>query len=274
MRNDKWEESEIIFLKNNYKEMTNKQLSKKLDRTKTAVDLKLNRLGLKKSRYVYNKDFFEIINTEEKAYWLGFIYADGCIAYNKKLNNGELVLKLQWGDYKHLQKFNKSINGNIEVKKVVEELNGKNYLQCHLRVYSYKMVLDLIKHGVYINKTKILHFPKDIDNNLMNHFIRGYFDGDGCVSKDSAKKKTIGANFTSGSLSFLEDLRSFLYLYNINSYIYQERKNTYRLYIKGLKNYNTFFNYLYKNSTIYLERKLKKKNDIYQEYDIAQRLLL
>lgn len=99
----KWSEEEIRFLKNNYKEMTYQELADKLHRTKSAVDLKINRLGLKKSKYTYNSNYFNVIDTPEKAYWLGFIAADGCVSINSKTNSGELTIKLQISDNDHLK---------------------------------------------------------------------------------------------------------------------------------------------------------------------------
>jgi len=275
MRNGKWEEYELNFVKDNYRNMTYKEIAEKLDRTKTAVDLKVNRLGLVKSKYTYDKDFFKEIDTEHKAYWLGFIYADGCVSFDPVSKSAELCIKLQGRDDGHLKKFNKSINGNVEVQNFrrVCNLNDKEYDGCDIRFYSNELVLDLIKLGVIPNKTLEIIFPQ-IKEDLISHFIRGYFDGDGCVTLDK-KRKLAKADFTSGSLEFLIGLREELYKNDICSYYCQEKnKNTYRLYIRGMKNYDKFFNYIYRESTICLDRKLTRKNSLYQEYDIARRLLL
>ena len=272
----KWEEHELKFLKDNYELMIHQEIADELGRTKVAVDVKLKKMRLiRDSKYKYNQNFFKEINTEEKAYWLGFIYADGCVVYNEKTRNYELCIKLQKGDYKHLKKFNKAIEGNLEVTTFTREMNfnHKEYDGCEIRFYSKQLATDLISHGVIPNKTLVMELPF-IKEGLIHHFIRGYFDGDGCISKDSKKRRTFQVNFTSGSLKFLELLRKELYKNNVNSYFYQENNNTYRLYIKGLNNCNKFLEYIYKDATIYLERKFIKKNNIYQEYDVAQRLLL
>lgn len=275
MRNSKWLEEEIKFLKDNYKTMTYQEIADKLDRTKAAIDLKINKLGLKKSKYNYNHSFFNKIDTQVKAYWLGFIYADGCVNHDTRTDSFELSIKLQGKDYTHLKKFNKDLKGNIPVTLFTKILNYKNedreYKQCQIRLYSKEMVLDLFNCGVVKNKSKIIRFPK-LKENLIPHFIRGYFDGDGCVCLNK-KRKLPDVNFTSGSLDFLLWLRAELYKNNINSYYYQEKSNTYRLYVRGMKNCDNFFNYIYKDATIYLDRKLNKKNNIYNEFNVAQRLL-
>lgn len=273
-KNTEWSDEEIECLKNNYQTKTNEELSKILGRTKTAIDLKINRLGLKKSPYYYNHDFFENIDTEEKAYWLGFFYADGCVSVNERTNSGECCIKLYKGDYKHLQKFNKSLNGNIPVlfDTRICSFNNKPQESCSIRCYSIKMANDLISHGCIPNKTFYITVP-NIDKSLINHFIRGFFDGDGCICTASKKRKTLGINFCSASEAFLSELREHLYTVGINSYIVDEKGSTYRLYIKGIKNVDNMWNYMFDNATIYLDRKYIKKENLYKEYQIAQRLL-
>ncbi len=272
---NEWSSEEINFLINNYQTKTNKELSELLQgRTKTAIDLKLNKLGLNKSPYTYNHDFFENIDTEEKAYWLGFFYADGCVSLQEN-NSAEACIKLYKGDYRHLQKFNKSLNGNIDVKfdTRICSFNNKPQESCIIRCYSIKMVNDLISHGCVPNKTFFIKVPQ-INESLMNHFIRGFFDGDGCICTDNNKRKTIAINFCSASEDFLIGLREILYKQNIFSYIVDEKnKSTFRLYIKGMKNSDNMWNYMFDNATIYLDRKLIKKEKLYEEYQIAQRLL-
>lgn len=269
----KWTEKEIEFLKENHQNKTYSELAELLCKTRSAVQLKSNRLGLSKSKYTYNQDFFDEIDTEEKAYWLGFIYADGYVIYNEKNRNYELGMELQIGDIEHLKKFNKSLNGNIEVKdrNKICNLNGKEYKMCQIRIYSKKIVSDLEKYGVVQNKSKKICNIPNIPKNLIHHFIRGYFDGDGCVCLDS-KHKHPKADFTSGSIEFLEELKKYFMNNNINCYTFQEKNGTYRLFIRGLNNFENFFNLIYKNQTICLERKLKKKISIYNEYKVARRL--
>lgn len=274
--NGAWTDEEIEYLKSNYQTKTYKELSKELhNRTKAAIDLKINKLGLHKSKYNYDHDFFEVIDSEEKAYWLGFFYADGCVSINKETNSGECCIKLYKGDYRHLQKFNKSLNGNIPVlfETSICTFNNKPQESCYIRCYSIKMANDLISHGCIPNKTFYISIP-NIDKSLMNHFIRGFFDGDGCICTDSKQRKTLGINFCSASQEFLIGIRQLLYEKNINSYIVDEKnRSTFRLYVKGVQNVDNMWNYMFDNATIYLDRKYVKKQKLYEEYKIAQRLL-
>lgn len=271
----RWTDEEIKYLIENYQNFSQKELGEKLGRTKNAVQVKIGKLGLSMntSKYTYDKNFFEVINTEEKAYWLGFIYADGYVVYNPNTRNYELGIELQLGDKNHLKKFNKSLKGNVEVSERTKKcnLNGKMYTQCLIRFYNKKMVEDLIKLGVVPNKSKTLQTIPSIDEKLVRHFIRGYFDGDGCITFDNQHNHP-KADFTSGSIEFLNDIRAWMYKCGVGSYTYQEREDTYRLFIRGLNNFDKFFNLLYSDSTIYLDRKFKRKISIYEEHNVAQRL--
>ena len=264
-----WKEEEIKYLIDNYKIKTNREISEVLGRTKTAIDVKANKLGLKSSKYYYNEKYFEKINTEEKAYWLGFIYADGYVVHSG-IYGKEFGIELQAKDINHLKKFNKSVNGNLKINKFKKKcnLNNKTYDMCSIRIYRKNFVESLEKWGVIENKTFDIKFP-NINEELIRHFIRGYFDGDGCVTKN---KEYIKYDFTSGNISFLEELRCILYKNNIKSYIYKEKENTYRLCIGGMLNCDIFYNYLYKDSNIYLDRKFNKKNSIYDELNIDIRI--
>lgn len=270
-----WNENEINFIKENYKTMTNKDIAEKIGRTKTAVDLKINKLGLKKSKYIYNHDYFNEIDSEEKAYWLGFICADGYISMSGDYVK-ELGIELQMKDKEHLKKFNKAIGGNIDIKESVSicNLNNKEYKQCSIRLYSKKIVEALIKLGITTNKSYDLKLPK-LKDNLMRHFIRGYFDGDGCICESKRKKhiSTIKCDFTCGCKSYIEQLRELLYSKNINSYIFKEKDKPYRLIIGGLTNCDRFLNYIYNDFNVSLERKYNKTLQLYKDLNIKERIL-
>ena len=264
-----WNKEEIEYLTKNYKIKTNNEIAKYLNRTKTAVDLKASKLGLKSSKYYYNEDYFEHIDTEEKAYWLGFISADGWVSYGEKYGN-EFGIELQIQDKNHLKKFNKSINGNLEIKELEKKcnLNGKIYKSCVIRIYKKRFIENLSKFGINPEKTFKLKFP-DIEKPLIRHFIRGFFDGDGCICRSKNEAKS---DFTSANLILLEELRYIFNQNNIKSYICQERNNIYRLRIGGLLNSDKFYHYLYDNASIYLDRKYNKKEYLYKELDIENRI--
>ena len=267
----RWTNDELEYLKANYQDKTYKEIGEHLGRKEQAIRSKMHYLGLKKSIYHCDYDYFKTIDTEEKAYWLGFIYADGNV--NKAENT--LTINLQERDSGHLSKFNKCIEGNFQVKVFDEKHGDKTYKMSRILIYSTKMVHDLISHGVFPNKTNKITFP-NLSNYLNRHFIRGYFDGDGsiCERKHKKRQSDLACAFTCGNIVFLESLREILFQNNIKSYLVKDKRGEkYSLSLAGLQNPDTFLHYIYDNATIYLDRKSLKKENLYEYLNVEQRLL-
>lgn len=271
MTHKTWSQEEKEFLKNNYLNMSNKELAEKLGRTNSAIQLKISRWGLvRPEKYTYNRGYFDEIDTEEKAYWLGFIYADGCVTKTKV--NAELSIELNIKDFNHLKKFNKSIGGNVEVgtRDRFDERTKNTYNMCFIRVYSIEFVDGLLKHGVFPNKHNDIKFP-ELRKDLVNHFIRGYFDGDGCISVE-VRKKIIRCDFSSKAKDFLDSIRDILYNEKIHTYYTLEKSGVNRLCISGMIETDLFLKYIYKDATIYLDRKYSKWKDNHDLLDLDNRL--
>lgn len=270
--NIRWKEEEIAFLRGNYLSMTKKQIAEKLNRTPQAVQLKANKIGLKKpEKYIYNKQFFKNIDTEEKAYWLGFFFSDGYV--QKTDTNGEAAIMLGVRDKEHLKKFNKSIEGNVQVTTSIRGSgfsDSKKYEMAVIRLYSSELVNDLIALGCVPNKSKIIKFPK-IEKRFIWSFVRGFFDGDGSITLNKKRNVPV-CNFTSASIEFLGELRKFLYQEKINSYYTQEKRGCYRLWINGMENATLFLDKMYENSCIYLDRKYSRYIQYMQSYNIRERI--
>jgi len=190
-----------------------------------------------------NENFFDKINNEKKAYWLGFITADGAITGNKTLR-----IELSSKDHTHIEKFKKDIESEHNVN--VYTKNNKKY--SYIAITNKKIKHDLAKYGVVGNKTHKTFFP-NISNKLKHHFIRGYFDGDGWISK------YIGV---AGSELIIKEITKIfkdeLDIKNIKSYIIGKNKLTYQIQIYSKENKNKVLNYIYKNATVFLERKYVK----------------
>lgn len=195
-------------------------------------------------KYEFNENFFKKIDTEQKAYWLGFIYADGYINDVTK----EFRLHISKKDIKHLEDFKKQINSEHPIHKC--QLNTISFNIC-----SKKMALDLNKLGVVQSKTFILEYPK-IPKKFNNHFIRGLFDGDGCIytRKDGIKTWSI---YTASEI-FKNQIIEIIKLetgIKISSY---KQGNGYTIRIFRKNDIPLIGEYMYKNSTIFLERKKEK----------------
>jgi hypothetical protein len=160
----------------------------------------------KKSVYKkkYNQQFFDEYSPES-AYWAGFILADGNVTRNSSL----LQIGLSKVDESHLLKFCQAIGLESELIPdgdcVRMSVSGKHMCQS---------LAD--NFGVYPRKSNVCVFPEQIPNHLWSHFIRGVFDGDGCVTfgkytnKQSEQKRTLVINFT-GSIELLDFLKNHFY---------------------------------------------------------------
>lgn len=254
-----WTEEEIDFLKNNYINMSREELANALNRTKPSIQNKMKRLKLKKeSKYIYDKDYFKDINTEEKAYWLGFISADGYVNYSIQNRNYELGIELCVKDKDHLKKFNKSIGGNIQVGERTRFSFGKYINNCFIRIYDKELVEDLSKYYVVNSKSTTIKIPK-LKDEFMIPYIRGYFDGNGCIKLDKSKRY-FSFDFCSASIEILNQIKEYLYnKFELKSHIYKETVElnvpVYRLYFRGKFNAPQFGNTIYGGATIYLDRK-------------------
>lgn len=203
-------------------------------------------------KYMFDESYFENINTEHKAYWLGFLYADG---YISEIRN-KIELTLKESDENHIIKFMNDINynGNIIHKNI---LIGQKYFNAsRIDLFSQTMTKSLIKAGCVQNKSLILKFPNNniIPNKLQHHFMRGYFDGDGSITT-SRQGRDLRFSVL-GTYDFLKQYDSILTLNGANSKIpKKEKSKAYHLQYGGNVQVRKIFNFLYDNASIYLERK-------------------
>ncbi len=125
-----------------------------------------------------NPGYFDQIDTPDKAYWLGFIGADGCVTGNKYLR---LQIKLARKDRQHLVLLHKALKARRPIRDHEEVSLGKLRQYSTLAVYSPRLAEALLRHGITRRKTRTLQ-PWDGPANLMPHYWRGMVDGDGSVT--------------------------------------------------------------------------------------------
>ena len=211
----------------------------------------------KKAQYTENENFFQNIDSEEKAYYLGFICADGSIN-NKK---HKLSITLNTKDINILYKFKSFLNTTAPVSQSIysDKRNGTIIHGTYIQIYSKKIFADLNILGVNENKSNKLRLPK-INENLIKHFLRGLFDGDGHISNQCSLISTYEC---------LDDIIIFLKKFNINVNKYREtinkEKNVYKIYFG--KDRIKLLNLLYNNSNVYLERKYNAYLNESKKYD-------
>lgn len=241
-------------------------LAKKYSISISAMCCLLKRRGIiPKNRpirkYSVNENYFDKIDSEEKAYFLGFLYADGYV-HEKR---GCVTISLRYNDKEILVKLNKLISSNRPLAKInYNKYKRGTKNQFRLNINSKKIAIKLKKIGCSQNKSFTLKFPnKEILNNFERAFIRGYFDGDGSFGRYKEKLN----NRTRASFSIMSTNKFNIKLktiveseLGINTYIYKRKKKKYSKYISSLKSsgdVNTikFLDWIYKDSSIALRRK-------------------
>src|SRR5579859_2720079 len=217
-----------------------------------------------KSKYIINDNFFDTIDTEEKAYILGFLYADG----NNYVNNNcyEVSINLVEEDKSILEEILRLLSPDNKLKKIsFKNKNWKN--QYRLCIKNKKISDQLTQLGCVPNKSLTLTFPEWLTNKeLQRHFIRGYFDGDGSIY--SKKPKITGQidygwqitstyNFCSSIKDILENnLNIHCSLKKISKC--SKNQITTTVSVGGNHQIKILMDWIYNNSIIYLPRKHNK----------------
>lgn len=236
--------------------MSIRQISEKFGFNRKYISklLKENSIKIRTSeqtskKYFVNENFFENIDSEEKAYWLGFIYADGFIESKRKYGNQKFGITLSSVDENHLVKLNDCLNSTYPILKYIGSGYNEKGEFSKLLITSQKLVDDLKSKGVLENKTKILKYPNFLRTDLEPHFIRGYLDGDGSIYYDKSLN-SFRVSFT-GTKDILNRINVFLKRENKIS----ENKSMYSLNYGGIQNVQEILDILYKDANIFLDRK-------------------
>jgi len=201
-----------------------------------------------------DQDYFEKIDSEEKAYILGFIYADGCL----RVKENRLAIGLSIKDIGILEKIKSLISPS---SKTFFDEKTKS---CKILLNGKKLRTSLEKLGVSENKSFTLKFPcyKIVPEYLFHHFIRGYFDGDGGVTLSFSKTgyPNINYNFV-GNEGFISNLESFL-KENVQGHRYfgskVNSKKCFEISCGSKAGFKSMYDYLYANASIFLKRKKEK----------------
>lgn len=217
----------------------------------------------RKIKYSVDNNFFSIIDTEEKAYILGFVYADGSVNERYK----QMVIGLKYDDKEILEKISKSMSSTFPIT-INYGSYSKNYpktKKCAINITSHQIFYDLCNIGCVPRKSDILIFPENIPDELIHHFMRGYFDGDGTVYDVKSEKNGIKM----GLISTKEFCDSFLDKLPYDGKAktrkeYRSKKNVWYFTIGGYNMVKKIYEFLYKDATIFLDRKKKVFDNFYK----------
>lgn len=216
-------------------------------------------------KYDVNEHYFDEIDTEAKAYFLGLLYADG---YNFE-PKGYINLGLIEGDRAILERFRKEL-GLERPLQFIRAGSPSHQNQYRLVINSLIMSKALAQKGCYQGKSLTLKFPEWLQKDLLPHFIRGYFDGDGCISSGYYGRNHDNFRVTAlltSSEKFCKSLQiMFDSILGIQGKCYPGQKSKpekiWSIYIKNKQQVQLFMDWIYKDSTIYLQRKWDKYQQI------------
>jgi hypothetical protein len=215
-----------------------------------------------------NKDFFNTIDTEEKAYWLGFIYADGYVLCNKINGQYRLGIELAKKDGNHLEKL-ANIFGK-EVKYRSRTGSFGSHEQVDLIVNNKSIYTSLSNLGITSSKTKSSgeNVLNNISKELIRHFIRGLFDGDGSIFDrgDNSFQFSIAA----GSEEFLQNIQLIMtdqLCLNKTKIAKNTTGEAYYIVYSGRRQLQKIFHWFYDDSILYLERKKLVFNQLVKDWN-------
>ena len=241
--------------------------------TKIAKEFHVNRTYLR--NYILDKgfeihnthnesdiysDIFEVIDTEEKAYWLGFLYADGSLYYNDGTKKNKYIIEvtLKKSDKDHLEKLKTFLNARNKISP------RKKTNAFRLMITNKKMYYDLIKQGCHPRKSLDMTFPSEeiVPHNLLRHFLRGYVDGDGYIGIDFISRKDGSIrvkgrmSITCGDANFIYDLIKAAQWPEMT--LQEDKRSSAKsMEWTGEKCFN-ILTFLYEDTHIYLDRKYEK----------------
>ena len=268
------ETKERINIKNDYlKGVSIKSLSRKYSRSGNFIyaTLRFYNIEIRKDlyrKYDFDQNIFSIIDSQEKAYWLGFLYADGYIDEER----GKIELSLKYDDKEHLAAFSRFIDSTPAIPITVRYsmCNGKKIKACRIIISSKKMTEDLSALGCIQAKSLQLNEIPELEDDLIRHFIRGYFDGDGFVTSkkntENGDLRTICFGFV-GNYPFLKDIEETLIENGVfeTSRKWRQEGNAWSFKRGGNRIGKRFYDYIYKDSSIHLARKFDLFNAVLRQ---------
>lgn len=251
-----------------------------ISRTLKKNGIKIRPLSEVNRKYSLDEHYFDTIDTEEKAYWLGFLYADGCNFEKRHC----VSLGLQEQDKDAIEKFCSCIGFNGPIKFI--NINSKNpkWSNAYRVYFNSQHLSDRLKElGCFERKSLTLDFPTEnqVPDYLIRHFVRGYFDGDGSfiVARNYTRiLKNVYKKFKISIISteqFCVKLQKLLVSKigidpTIGKRFKDKDTSTRYIEITNTKKTFLFLDWLYKDATIYLNRKYNKY--VFEKNDLEMRL--
>lgn len=262
-------DSQKEYICKNYKTKSSKDISNDLN-ISTSLVKKIwrenNYLGKDTRMYYMNFNYFEKIDSPDKSYFLGVIASDGCV-YNRKNHQGMLSFKFHIQEKDIIDNFLYWTNSNYKPAIYDNKID--------LQINSNKIVNDLKRYNI-VNRKTWMYEPYPLTNELMWHFLRGYFDGDGSIYyiKNSPEKLSNWYITYCGNEKTMIFFRNFLINNNINARLYKDNRpekytmDFYNLRIRENSSKKLFLGKLYFNSEkLRLNKKYTKALNFLNHYN-------
>jgi len=238
------------------------KLAAKYGVSRTSVSRYAAKYGLYEKKFTrtfknaIDEHYFEHIDNANKAYWLGFIMADGSIYHYKDSDKVQFEIKLQEGDRNHLQRFAKEIGfPEDKIHTKTEERKGTVVHSAILRSYNKEFCESLGKYGITDRKSGQESFPRAlIPKEFYKDFVRGFWDGDGNIEK---RRLYVG----SLSVEMVSQLSKYFASSDIMTYLEYDitqigQKIMYKLYISA-QAWAKFRDLIYYQGCLGLDRKIE-----------------
>lgn len=253
--NEQIEEILKLYSENKTQKFIAEQFNVSRTVIKRILEQHLSQEQIRKTTNKYKAEYriFSNIDSAEKAYWLGFLAADGCVYVREK--NASIIINIHEKDCEILEKFQKFMNSDVQIQHYIQTQGySNNTPMVKLTFNSVDMAQDLIKVGITPRKSLTLK-PPQIEEQFYLPFILGYFDGDGSIYQ--LKNNEYGINII-GTKEMLNWINNIL---NISKTLEQREvsdKNNYYIRCGGTKKPLDILTRLYNSCPIHLQRKYDK----------------
>jgi len=233
--------------------------SKTIVKAITQKGVKLRSRSEAHQTFDFDKHYFDQIDHPNKAYWLGFLWADG----HNDVKHNNLMFRLSKRDIDILELFKADLKSEHPIRIYSVDRKGKIFDYAHFTIKNQHLSATLLKLGMAQNKTYYPEWPP-IPDHLWSHFVRGFFDGDGCWYKNKKRSKTtfMGKVTAVGNRKLLDNISKIVECQTgIKFKIYPKNDNPEfgELWKGGRLQMVVFGNWLYKDSnpTNRMDRKYK-----------------
>lgn len=211
-------------------------------------------------KYKVNETFFDNIDTEEKAYWLGFLTADG------NIKKTAIQLHISSKDREHLLKFIKALRSEHPVYDRIATTKGKKHKVCGVNIGSAKLSDAVQKLGVKPRKSFVVKPCMLLPPDLVRHYWRGVVDGDGCLSRSRSRKTGNGSPKWSinlvGSRFITKAFSDWVRGFTKTKAKIRRRGRVWNIGYSGNGIATAVIKTLYEDATVYMTRKMERAANV------------